>query len=404
MNTPILLFLLSPFIGLIQAFKHHREEWAKNSIWLFVVFYGFTMFRPVEMDANRYVEKLIFLYNSPLNWTTFLENFYSDDGSTVDLYQPLVTYFMALFTQNGNLLFAVFGFVFGYFYSRNIWLLLNIAKNKRMDMTLWVLVFAFSSIIGFWELNGVRMWTAAHIFFYGAFLFIIEGKKKGMMIAASSILVHFSFVLPVSILVFYHFVKVPWKLLYFAFIASFFVSELNVQAIGDVLGNYAPEFLIPKVKGYTNDEYIETLSTETPVANWYVLYYLKAVGWVIFIMFSSIYFSSLATVKANKAFSKFFGFALLFLTIGNLMSLIPSGGRYLTIARIFAMATLFLFYVWYDNRYYRKYLSFLSPLLIFFIVVSIRISFETMTFITVLANPIIAVFVDLPVPLISLLK
>jgi hypothetical protein len=404
LNTPILLFLLSPFIGLIQGFKHHREAWAKNSIWLFVIFYGFTMYRPVEMDANRYVEKLGFLYDAPLSWDSFLLNFYSDDGSTVDIYQPLITYLMALFTKNGNLLFAVFGFVFGYFYSRNIWLLFEVAKKRRMDSTLWILIFTFASIVGYWELNGVRMWTAAHIFFYGTFLFIIQGKKKGFLIAASSVLVHFSFVLPVSILIFYHFIKVPWKWLYFIFIASFFVSELNVHVIGDFLGNVAPEFLVPKVKGYTNDEYIETLSTDAPIANWYVRYYLKAVAWVIFIMTSSIYFSSLATVKSNKAFSKFFGFTLLFLSIGNLMSLIPSGGRYLTIARIFAMALLFLFYVWYDNKYYRKYLSFLSPLLVFFIIVSIRISFETTTFVTVLANPIIAVFVDVPIALISIFK
>lgn len=404
MNTPILLFLLSPFVGLIQGFKHYKATWAKNSIWFFVVFYGFTMFRPESMDANRYVLKLQALYDAPLSWDSFLANFYSDDGSTVDIYQPIVTYVMALFTNNGNFLFAVFGFVMGYFYSRNIWLLLDTTKEKRIDTTLWIVLFTFASIIGYWELNGVRMWTAAHIFFYGTFLFVIKGNKKGALIAASSILVHFSFVLPVTILLFYYLVKLPWKLLYFIFIASFFVSELNIHVIGDFLGNVAPEFLIPKVKGYTNDEYIETIATDAPIANWYVLYYLKCVGWVVFIMMSSIYFTSLTFVKSNKAFSNLYGFTLLFLSIGNLMSLIPSGGRYLTIARLFAMALLFLFYVWYDNKYYRKYLTFLSPLLVFFIIVSIRISFETTTFITVLANPIIAVFVDLPVPLISLFK
>lgn len=362
------------------------------------------MFRPEAMDANRYVLKLQELYGAPLRWDTFFANFYSDDGDTVDLYQPLVTYVMSLFTNSGNLLFMVFGIVMGYFYSRNIWLLLDMAKQKRMDLTMWLIVFTFACIIGYWELNGVRMWTAAHVFFYGSFLFMVQGKKKGAIIAASSVLIHFSYVLPVAVLLFYSAVKVPWKLLYFIFIASFFVSELNVHSIGDFLGNVAPEFLLPKVKGYTSEDYVETVQTETPIANWYVTYYLKAIGWVIFIMLSYIYFSSLTTIKSNKAFSKLFGFTLLFLSIGNLMSLIPSGGRYLIIARLFAMALLFIFYFWYDNKFYKRYLGFLSPLLLFFIIVSIRISFETTTYVTILANPIIAAFIDVPVPLISLFK
>ena len=403
LNNAIVLFFLSPILGVIQAFKHYKEVWAKNSVWFFVVFYGFTMYRPEAMDSNRYVERLKFLYNAPVNWDSFASSFYSDEGTTLDIYQPLVTYVMSLFTNSGNLLFAVFGIVFGYFFSRNIWLLLDYTKGKKMNAALWILLASFACVIGFWELNGVRMWTAAHIFFYGAFQFLVNRKKNGLLIACSCVLVHFSFVLPIAILVFYNFVKLPWKLLYFAFIASFFVSELNIHFIGDLLGNYAPEFLLPKVKTYTSDEYVDTLA-EAPLVNWYVVYYLKCVGWAIFVMISSIYFSSIASIKSDKSFSNLFGFTLLFLTIGNFMSLLPSGTRYLTIARLFAMALLFLYYLWYESKLYRKHLLFVTPFLVFFLIISIRVACETTTFATVLTNPIIALFIDAPVPLINLLK
>lgn len=403
MKTPFLLFLLNPFIGVIQAFKHYREAWAKNSIWLFVIFFGFTMFRPEAMDSNRYVQRLQVLYDSPLSWDTFLANFYSEEGNTVDIYQPLITYFLSLFTKNANLLFAVFGIFFGYFYSRNIWLLLDAARNKPLNRTMWILIFAFASVIGYWELNGVRMWTAAHMFFYGAYLFLIQGKKNGYLIALASILVHFSFVLPVAILSVYTIVKIPWKILYFVFLASFSVSELNIGSVGERLKAIAPEFLVPRINSYTNDQYLETIA-EAVQTNWYVTFYLKALGWFLFIMITYVYFFGLTKIKSNKAFSNFFGFTILFLTVGNLMSLIPSGGRYLTIARIFALALLFLFYIWYGTTMYRRYLTTLSPLLIFFIIVSLRISFDTTTFLTLLGNPVIAVLVDFPVPLISLFK
>jgi hypothetical protein len=403
LKTSILLFLLSPFTGVVQAFKHYKESWAKNSIWLFVAFYGYTMYKPEEMDVNRYVLKLQELHSAPLNWDAFVANFYNEEGDTIDVYQPLVTYIIAMVTDSGNILFAVFGFIYGYFYSRNIWLLFGMIKEKRINRVMWIVLASFALTIGFWEINGVRMWTAAHIFFYGTFLLLVKDNKKGFLIAASSMLVHFSFMLPFAVLVFFRFVKLPWKILYLIFLASFFVSQFNVSSFGETLSTYLPEFLLPKVKGYTSDEYIETVS-EAPVFNWYMTFYIKCLTWFIVMMLSSIYFSGLTLMKNNKAFSNLFGFTLLFLTVGNIMSLVPSGSRYLIIARLFAMALLFLFYFWYDIRSYKKHIVILSPLLVFFLIVSVRVSFETTTFVTILANPIIAMFIDFPVPLITLLK
>lgn len=361
------------------------------------------MYRPEEKDSSRYVEKLQTLYESPMTWEVFKASFYSDEGKTTDIYQGLVTYVFSLFTNNGNILFGFFGLVFGYFYSRNIWHLLNEARRTNMKGIHWLLIFSFAFVIGFWELNGVRMWTAAHIFFYGTYLFVVNGNKKGFLIAALSILVHFSFIVPVAIVAFFYFIRIPWKILYFVFIASFFISELNIGSIGGLIGNFAPGFLTPKIEAYTSDEHIDTL-TSAPVVNWYVTYYAKSLGWVIFIMVSSIYFSGLSLLKSNKKFSNLFSFTLLFLTVGNIMSQLPSGGRYLTIARLFAMALLFLFYIWYDNITYKKRMKLVAPLLAFFIIVSLRMAFDTVTFGTIMTNPIIAAFVDVQIPLIDLLK
>jgi hypothetical protein len=403
LKNSIILFLISPFIGVIQAFKHFRENWAKNSIWFFVSFYGFTMFRPEEMDSYRYVLKLKLLYDSPLTWEVFKSSFFTEEGGSIDIYEPVITYFLSLFTDNGNILFCVFGLVFGYFYSRNIWLLLESAKQARMNKMLWVIIFTFAFVIGFWELNGVRMWTAAHIFFYGAYHLIIKGNKKGFFIAAASMLVHFSFAMPVALLAFFVFVKLPWRILYFIFIASFFVSELNIGFVGSFMSRLAPEFLLPKISSYTSDEYVETVAAG-PIGNWYVRYYTKSLGWAIFIMVSTIYFSGLTLLKSNKKFSDFFSFTLLFLTFGNLMSQMPSGGRYLTIARLFAMALMFLFYILYDNKLYKKRMAFVSPLLVFYIIISVRVAFDTVTFGTLLTNPIIAAFLNEPIPLINFIK
>ena len=404
LKNNFIFFLFSPFIGLIQAIKHYRESWAQNSVWLFVIFYGYTMYRPEIMDSSRYVTKLQELYGAPINWSGFVANFYSDETGTVDIYQPLITYILALFTNNGNILFAVFGILFGYFYSRNIWLLLDLSKNQKMNVTLTAILVAFCCVVGFWSLNGVRMWTAAHMFFYGAFLLLVNGRKKGITIAILSILVHFSFVLPVGILLLFYFVKMPWRILYFFFISSFFISSLNIESIRTRLESIAPDFLLPRVKTYTSEEYVETISDLNATGNWYITYYSISISWYIMLLFTIIYFSKGKVNAYNKSFSNLFGFSLLFLSIGNITSLLPSGNRYLLVAQLFATALLYFYYVIYDNKEYKKWALFFSPLLFFFIIISIRMSFDTVSLMTVLTNPILATIIDLPIPLIDLIK
>jgi hypothetical protein len=404
LKNNFVLFLFSPFIGFVQAIKHHNERWAKNSVWLFVIFYGYTMCRPEIMDSSRYVSKLKELYNTPLNWDVFIANFYSEESNTVDIYQPLLTYILSLFTDNGNILFAVFGILFGYFYSRNIWLLLDYSKNQRMTRVMIAILVTFSCVIGFWNLNGVRMWTAAHMFFYGAFLLLVHGNRKGAIIAILSILVHFSFVLPVGILFLFYFIKIPWRILYFFFIASFFISTLNIEAVRTQIENIVPDFLTPRVKSYTSEEYVETITDANSNANWYINYFSSSISWFLMLLFTVIYFSKIKQTTYSKSFYNLFGFSLLFMTVGNITSLVPSGSRYLLVAQLFGMALIYLYYVIYNEKEFKKWVLFLSPLLLFFIIISIRVSFDTISIMTILTNPILATIIDLPIPLIDLIK
>lgn len=402
MRALIALFIISPLLALIQSIKHYKQAWAKNGLWLFIIFYGFTMVKPEAMDSYRYVLKLKNLYNMPLSWDNFIFHLYSEEGGKVDIYQPIVTYVLSFFTDNGNVLFAVYGLVFGYFYSRNIWLLIDQIKEYKMTNSLWVILFTFACIIGFWELNGVRMWTAAHIFFYGAFLSLVYKEKKGLIIALLSILVHFSFMLPVGLLLLFKFGRAPWRLTYFAYMFSFFIAELNIQAIQNTLLNYAPEFLLPKVDTYLGEEYIESVRGAVKEVNWYIIYYQKSLSWFIAIGITIIYFSK--SFKISKALKSLIGFSLLFLTVGNIVSQLPSGGRFLMVAQLFSLAFIFIYML--ENKYSKtsRLLTMLTPLLVFYIIVSIRTSFNTITLGTVMTNPIIAIFAELPIPLIDLIK
>jgi hypothetical protein len=404
LKNNFVLFLISPFLGFTQAFKYYKEDWAKNSVWLFVIFYGYTMYRPEIMDCTRYVINLINLYNRPLSWDVFVANFYSNESDTVDIYQPLVTFLLSRITKDGNILFAVFAFVYGYFFSRNIWFVLDLAKGTKIDRKLWILIIAFICVLGFWNLSGVRMWTAAHVFFFGAFQYLVHGKRKGILVVISSVLIHFSFILPVSIFILFIVNRFPWRLLYYLFIGSFFISSLNVPAIRAALESVAPDFLLPRVNSYTSDEYVEVVADLNDSANWYVKYYTNSLMWLLVALFTTIYFSKKTNFKDEKSFSNLFGFSLLILTTGNITSLLPSGGRYVLISQLFGVAVLVYYYARFDNLLYRNCLKLLTPLLYFFILVNLRISFDTISVMSVFSNPILAALVDWPIPLINLIK
>jgi hypothetical protein len=139
-------------------------------------------------------------------------------------------------------------------------------------------------------------------------------------------------------------------------------------------------------------------------ANWYVKIHADSLMWTIAILFTIIYFSKSSKFKEDKSFSNLFGFSLLILSVGNIISLLPSGGRYVLVAQLFGVALLVFYQVRFKVDLFGRWLVLLSPLLYFYIIVSLRISFESISLMTLLGNPILALFFELPIPLIDFFK
>ncbi|MBF6608097.1 MAG: hypothetical protein ITG00_05110, partial [Flavobacterium sp.] len=185
-----LLFLISPLLVVILAAKDFRKSWAKNIIWLFVIFYGATfVISNDKIDANRYRDQLYEFSIQELTPVNIFSMVYGPESQVLDILQPLLTLTVSLFTTNFHVLFAVFGLVFGYFYSRNIWYLLDRTEGK-LEWSAVILMMTFAFVVGFWEINGFRFWTAAHIFFYGVFPYVADRNRKKLWFAVLAIFVH----------------------------------------------------------------------------------------------------------------------------------------------------------------------------------------------------------------------
>lgn len=398
MKNALFYFIIFPFLGFIQALKNYRQSWAKPTVIAFVAFFGLTMVKNESVDSSRYVHKLEGMYASNKSFDDIKASLYSDEDGQTDIYVTIVTYFVSWFTDSGNFLFLIYGLIFGYFYANNIWLVLDQSKGK-LSWEQYLLLASFALIVGFWTLNAVRMWTATHVFFYGAFIYLYQGKKKGLIIAASSVLIHFSFILPVGLLMAYSLVRLNFRFLYFFYIASFFIAELNIGVIHSALEANMPGFIQPKIKTYFNDDYLEGYEEVIATVNWYVLYYKKLITYFNVVFMSILFFKADLSVQAKRLL----GFSLLFLGVANIISLLPSGGRFLNVAFLFSLA--FSFIVLANNKVslITKSVKWLSPILILFIIISIRMSFDYISVIT-LTNPIVAIFTNINVSLFELIR
>lgn len=389
-----ILFLIYPFLATLLALRHYRLGFSRNIIWLFVIFSGFTFVISSGGDALRYRDYFLDWTTTRITFSNFFQMLYSEDSGYLDIAVPLINFVLSRFTSNPHILFAVFGLIFGFFYSRNIWFLFNQSgPSVQWKNVVYILTFAF--IIGYWEINGFRMWTAAHIFFYGVFQYVFQKRKNGLWFAAISIFFHFSFMFPVGVLFIYILTGNRVSFFFWFYVITLFFLEIELSVVRDLLTNILPDIFQPTVSGFTSEEYIETLREETQTYNWRYFLYGKSISWSVALLMTVMFLKGKTFFEKNPPLHSLFSFTLLFLAAANLISNVPSGGRFLSVGYIFAMACVFLYYQHKGLSIIEKTLQFITiPLLLFFCLGKFNISLITSNILLILGNPILAIFAD----------
>ncbi len=406
-----IFFLLSPFLTLIYSLKNYRHSFAKNIIWAFTIFYGFTfvIFND-EMDSERYKQWFINNVTNNLTFSQFLGTLYSVDnfstGINVDIVEPILSYTVSTFTSDFRFLFAAYGLIIGFFYSRNLWYILDRVDFKARPLLL-PLVMAFALIAPIWDLNGFRFCAATHIFLCGALPFLFEGKKKGLIICLLSILVHFSFVFPLTILGVYMLARNRFFIYYVFFISTMFITEINIDNINDFVSSNFPEVFQVRTAGYTSADRAQELRDDSASStlNWYVKGHENVLKWLIIIFISVIFFRGKDYVQNHKNLLRLICFTLLLYGMSNLTSLVPSGGRFIALSNLFALAFIIL-YIQNGPKetVLTKLIPLAIPLLWLFIIVRFRMSLDTFGVSTLLGNPIIIMFFKGDYAIIQLIK
>lgn len=417
-STAFILTLVFPFGGLIYTLNHWRESWAKNTFWLACIYLGAVLvYWPEGMalgegaDGARYAMWLMEMYGSDITLAKIFGQ-YQIDQRTMDLYQPLLTYFISRFTDNGHVLFAVFAFVFGFFYSRNIWYILEKLPKKKLG-GLFILVTLYFLICPITNINGVRMWTALHVFVYGMMPYLLEKDKSKLWWILLTPLIHFSF-LYVAVFAVVWFI-LPYRLktrnsvfltLALAFfVITMFINTLNLDRANGMLAEYSPETYENRIDSYVREDVAAARVEKGALTNQFVLVSLNVTHWCYNILLLTLLPCLKRNFKSNKGLMHLYVFALFIGGFANIMALIPSGGRFQILSQMFKVPLILLVAMHIprsDN--FRKIMNVALVFLVVPMIFEFRKLFDFFSITAVLGNFITVFLWENNVPLINFIK
>lgn len=337
----LVLFLLWPFLAFLLAIKNYNHKEARKVVYIFLIYYGLTfVIDNTGIDAYRIAMRLI--NYAALSLSEFFDTIgglYTSEGN-VDIYELLVSFVISRITSHHNLLFAVYAAVYGFFYLKSINLLYDRDYEKPDWNAMFIIAF-FATIMPITAISGVRFYTAAWIFFYGAYHVVLYRDARYLIVSLSASLVHFSYLSANAVLIIYfiagnrNFIYLPLAITSFVLPQLFASTFRSISmSLGGALQSrydmYSGEYyVIARQQAYEQVAWFMKISDDL------VLYFL-----LLSIIVIQIKFKHLMEEKAER---NLFSFSLLFLSFVNFGKIIPSfGGRFQ--ALFFLLALLYIFH------------------------------------------------------------
>lgn len=385
-------FIFLPILSLAIALKSYREKWAKNIVWAFTAFYAYHFSAPNEgADIYAYIAKFHRYTNQVYTLPDFIKSLYAEGSTTLDVIEPLTSYLISQATRDHHFLLLTYGVIFGYFFSRNIWFFLDKTKGNLTLQSFSVLLLLIIQI-GIWNLNGFRFWCAAHIFIYAALNLIILKNTKGYIFLLLACLMHLGLILPTFIVLIFRFIRVPLYVLYVFFLFTFFLAELDMEVVRNSISNYAPTFVTGKLNSYTSEAYTEVVAER--LGGYSIFYQVsKTVRVGIILFFTSLLFINRKQLTKDVMY-KLFSFYLILGAVANILSQIPSGGRYLVIADFILYGLTFYFVQNYKTIRLHNFLIYLLPLILIYAFYNFRIiGIHTFNIHHFINNPFVSLFI-----------
>lgn len=346
LTAKVLLFFLFPVLSFLYSFRRANTKSSYLVFFLMSMLFGmaFTVESGKEnggFDGQHYRQ----LFES-YSYTTYLEfndhflRYLTFESNEKDFFFDALYFYLSRITDNYHIMFLITAMIFSYFCLRSFRFFSSVPYFNSSITTL-ILTYLFFYIQLF-NINGARFWTAAWIAIYCIFQINVNNNKKYYLLALLLPFMHGSFVIVILVLLvaflFKKFDKVWAVLLYISIAFSSLATTILVQ-LTNTFQSYLPVFIIKLTESYTSKESIEG----------------SGFSWVseAFGILNNIYLNILVliiilcskTVKANPKTKNLYLFLLVWTTVFNFLSSVPSMGRFI------ALSYPMIAYIWlYDLK------------------------------------------------------
>ena len=203
-----MIFLFSPVLGIIEAFKNLRSKQARNVVFLFCLCFGFCFSvgtQRVEGSADGISMRMEFeRYKdiSTVQFGSYLSEYFEFDTGVQDIYIMTISYLVGRVTDNYHFFFLALAFVFAFFQLKSLRYFVE-EENFTNSLICIILtcLFLWNNI---YNINGARFWTASWIGLFCVFKMFHDRKPLYLLLAACIPMVHASFaVFPIILAVAY---------------------------------------------------------------------------------------------------------------------------------------------------------------------------------------------------------
>lgn len=336
-----IFFILWPFGSFLYAIiKFHRKN-SKTIIYLFLVLFGLTFILGND-DLDSYHYAAYFQEMASKSFQDFkliITNFLASEKS-LDLAQPIISFVLSRLTDDYRLFFGGIAAIFGYFYIRSINVIHRKYYTNKNSLALLFLLFFILIINPIFNINGFRFYTATWIYFLGTYKLITTKNKKYFALCSLSVLFHFSFFIPIFILIIYLIIGNRNRFYFTLLILSFFISDVIFNIFPSISSIFG-EGLSSKAGRYVNQNTIENIQKHKEMAlrenKWYL--YLPGTLTFYYITFSFLFINyKYKNFVKSSELKNLFSFSLLFLSFANATSFIPSMGRFRSVFLLFGLA------------------------------------------------------------------
>lgn len=368
-STSFIWFLLSPVLGLLDAFRNLKDKQARTVLFLFCLCFGICFTVGTErtegsMDGISMRAEFEEAKNfTSSQYVSYLTDYFEFETGDQDIYIVTVSYIVGLFTDNYHYFFLVLAFVFAFFQLKC--LKYFVQEENFTNSALCIIMVCLFLWNNIYNINGARFWTASWIGLYCAFRTFIDKRPWYILLSAVTMLVHISFaIFPVVLFLAYLARRVD-KFLLALFCVSWAFSlvaeDFKVNPFGDI---DLPFLVERKIEAYTEGDFAGA-STQGSGFYWVQLLFRSIVR--NYVDFLILIIGLNRNKQTNHMSNPIVTMMLVLATVANFGMIIPTfGGRFFAVNyalvaysflvtfgdKKYQMLVRLLPFVWFMNLFY----------------------------------------------------